>query len=503
MNRRLFLSTVATLAAITALPPSVSASSYDVVSLLDVARAGRLTPNAASQTPLSAPFADLDYNAFRGIRPIEGKAAMLPHGPKFAYDLLPPGLYFEDIVTVDQVTSDGVRQIPFNPGLFSFEPRYFDEVPEVSPGAGFTGFRLRYPINSPDRMDEVLVMQGASYFRAIGQAMAYGLSARAVAIGTGGSGPEEFPKFTHIRIHPANGDAVRVEALIDSPSLTGHLDMRLVPGADTAMEITTTLFPRVDISDIGIAPLTSMYLKGPMLAAVSDDFRPRVHDSDVLAIENGVGETLWRPIANPAAVETSAFEDNSPKRFGLYQTPRTYADFQDTEARYHDRPSAYVEPLKDWGRGSVMLVELPTGDEFLDNIVTFWRPEEPLRGGGEYRFSYRLTWTRDAPETGHLPHIMQSRSGREHDRPGHRRYVIDVALAERDLDVLISTSDGAEIHGVSSFVLPDGSGTRVTFLLAPGETNSAEMRMSLRASDGTPKSPVWLSRWTRARDGGV
>ncbi len=53
-----------------------------------------------------------------------------------------------------------------------------------------------------------------------------------------------------------------------------------------------------------------MYLKGPMLAAVSDDFRPRVHDSDMLAIENGAGELIWRPIANPRNVETSVFEDD-------------------------------------------------------------------------------------------------------------------------------------------------------------------------------------------------
>ena len=88
------------------------------------------------------------------------------------------------------------------------------------------------------------------------------------------------------------------------------------------MDIAVTILPRREIADIGIAPLTSMYLKGPMRAAVSDDFRPRVHDSDVLVIENGAGEQLWRPIANPARVETSAFVDDGPRGFGLWQTPR-------------------------------------------------------------------------------------------------------------------------------------------------------------------------------------
>ncbi|MFQ6550564.1 glucan biosynthesis protein [Aestuariibius sp. 2305UL40-4] len=501
MNRRCFLLGSTALLASATLPATVQAQSEP--SLLDLARAAQLRPYEPNTMPLAPPFADLGYDAFRGVRPLPGKAAMIPHGAKFAFDLLPPGLYFPDPIKFDQVTEGGIREIAFSPKLFSFDPRYFDDIPQTSHGAGFTGFRLRYPVNAPDRLDEVLVMQGASYFRAIGEAMVYGLSARTVAIGTGGGGPEEFPRFTHVRLHAAEGDAIRVEGMIDSPSLTGHLDLTLRPGAETEMDIVTTFFPRVEITDIGVAPLTSMYLKGPMLAAVSDDFRPRVHDSDVLVIENGAGEILWRPIANPRAVETSAFGDTSPRRFGLYQTARAYEDFQDTEARYHDRPSAFVEPLEPWGAGAVMLVELPTDDEFLDNTVAFWRPEAALQPGQEYRFAYRLTWTRDLPDMGVLPRILQNRSGQEHERPGHRRYVIDVASVLEDPTPLISSSEGGEILGASAFVLPDGQSTRITFLFAPHELDTAEIRMSLRSTNGTPQSPVWLHRWTRKRDGDV
>lgn len=472
-------------------------------SLLDSARALRERAYTPNTTPLRAPFADLSYDAYRGIRPRSGVSAMLPYGDAFAADLLPPGLYFPNPVTIDRVTPEGLQAITFRPDLFSFEPRYFDSVPESSPGAGFSGMRLRYGLNDPDRMDEVLVVQGASYFRAIGQAMVYGLSARAVAIGTGGSQPEEFPRFTHLRLHEPVDGAVRVEGLIDSPSLAGHIDMTLQPGANTIMQIAVTLFPRVEIDTIGVAPLTSMYLKGPLRASVSDDFRPRVHDSDVLFIENGAGEHLWRPITNPAGVETSAFVDDSPASFGLFQTARSFEDFEDTEARYHDRPSAVVRPSGDWGRGAVMLVEIPTGDEFLDNIVAFWRPETALEAGGEYSFAYQLTWTRDAPDTASLAPVLQSRSGQEHDRPGTRRFVVDFDTDVASILPEISTSDQAEISGVSAFLLPDDRGTRVTFLFTPGQLDAVDIRLSLRLDDGTPISPVWLHRWTRARDGGV
>ena len=42
-----------------------------------------------------------------------------------------------------------------------------------------------------------------------------------------------------------------------------------------------------------------MFLFAGMSRSRIDDFRPAVHDSDGLAIHNGVGERLWRPLSNP------------------------------------------------------------------------------------------------------------------------------------------------------------------------------------------------------------
>ncbi|WP_247081366.1 glucan biosynthesis protein [Marivita sp. S6314] len=499
-------SVLAMLTASTAVSPGwVHASAGAEESLLDTAKALAARPYVPPSRDLPPPFAGLDYNAYRGIRPKAGQAAMLPQGDGFAVDFLPPGLYFPDPVAIERTLAGTTQDLAFSPSLFTFEPRYFDDIPATSPAGGFSGFRLRHPLNTPDVMDEVAVFQGASYFRAIGRAMSYGLSARAVALGTGGPTPEEFPRFTRFRLHEGQGDRIRVEAVIDSPSLAGYADMTLIPGTGTVMDIAITLFPRVEISDIGIAPLTSMYLKGPMHAAVSDDFRPRVHDSDVLVIENGAGEQLWRPIGNPARVETSAFADHNPARFGLFQTARAYEDFEDTEAQYQNRPSASVAPMGDWGAGAVILVEIPTGTEFLDNIVAFWRPEAPLQAGGQYSYRYRLTWTKSDPQLSVPAKILQSRSGREHDRPGSRRFVVDVSTLPNGVtpDLSVSGTPAEAVFGLSHFALPDGRGSRVTFLFAPEEAEAAELRLVLRDTDGQPASPVWLHRWTRKRDGGV
>ena len=177
--------------------------------------------------------------------------------------------------------------------------------------------------------------------------------------------------------------------------------------------------------------------------------------------------------------------------------------FEDTEARYQDRPNAMVHPHGDWGAGAVVLVEIPTADEFMDNVVAFWRPDRPLVSGGEHRFAYTLRWTLSVPGQGGPGRILQSRAGREHHRPGSRRYVIDFDVDAADLRADVSSRPVGAITGTSLFALPDGNGTRLTFLLTPGPLDRVEVRAVLRHPTGRAVTPVWLHRWTRARDGGV
>ena len=191
---------------------------------------------------------------------------------------------------------------------------------------GFSGIRFRHPINRPGVWDEVAVFQGASYFRAVAHDTIYGLSARGLAIGTGGPDPEEFPIFTAFWVYePQPGDRVlHMSALLDSDSVAGAFDFSIEPGVETVMQIRSVLFPRREIATVGIAPLTSMYFFGPDRRAGVDDFRDAVHDSDGLRMINGSGERLWRPLRNPAKIETSAFTDENPRAFGLIQRARDF-----------------------------------------------------------------------------------------------------------------------------------------------------------------------------------
>ncbi|MEQ9125241.1 MAG: glucan biosynthesis protein, partial [Alphaproteobacteria bacterium] len=111
--------------------------------------------------------------------------------------------------------------------------------PDAGEGLAYSGFRLRFPLNSPDVMDEVAVFQGASYFRAIARSLIYGLSARGLAIRTADPKGEEFPQFTAFWIYEPAPAApnIRVQALLESPSVVGAFDFDIRPGDSTVMEI--------------------------------------------------------------------------------------------------------------------------------------------------------------------------------------------------------------------------------------------------------------------------
>ena len=459
---------------------------------------------------LLAPFDALTYDSYRGIRPRAGYAGDLPLGAHFRADLLPPGWLFPEPVYIALPGHD----TRFKPDFFTYDPNLVTAPP---PGAypadmGFSGLRLRTPLNHPDRWDEVLVLQGASYFRALARDTVYGLSARALSLGTGGPAPEEFPVTRAIRVFAAQ-EQVHFGCLIDSPRASAALIVTLTPGKVTRMDCALHLFAREELPDVGIAPLTSMFQHSALGPARIDDFRPKVHDSDALVIDNGAGERLWRPLANPAHLQMSAFVDDGPKGFGLIQSKSSFADFQDAEASYERRPSAWVAPRADWGRGAVMLLEIPTMDEFADNIVAFWRPEQPLARGA-HKFEYELSWHSSGPDAwGDRPYPLtpvRAGSGIEPNQRQGRLFVLDFSTgSDRALDGLpemsVTSGLGARIEGATIYPVANRPGLiRASFVLVPeAATPATELRVVLQDQSGAALAPVWLYRWTRRADGHV
>ena len=475
---------------------------FDFESVIERARTLAAEPYRDEQLEFTGPFAELDYDQYRDIRFRSGSPVWQDDGSPFEIDLLPPGFFFDRPVEINVLENGVARTVPYTNDWFDFGPLV--EPPDNPEALSFSGFRLRTPINRPDVLDEFVVFQGASYFRAVAREQLYGLSARALAIDTATEGGEEFPRFTHFWIETPTEESAGViaYALLDSPSISGAYRFEMTPGQETRMDVESVLFARRDVAVPGIAPLTSMFLFDNVNRERFDDYRDAVHDSDGLQIVNGHNERLWRSLGNPGTLQVSDFVDGNPVGFGLVQRKRGFADYEDAEARYEKRPSAWVQPLGDWGEGSVRLVEIPTDSEYDDNVVAFWKPAERFERGGEYRYAYRLVWTDYPPDDAPLMRVQEVRAGERVniDRAGTFEIVVDFSVPdERGTDAALEPrvqASAGEVANVSGRFLDGLDRYRMHFDYTPGETTLAEWRVQLVEEDGGVASETWLHRWT-------
>ncbi|MGQ0564121.1 MAG: glucan biosynthesis protein [Gemmobacter sp.] len=467
--------------------------------VVDAARRLAAAPHVPPP-PVSEGWRNLSYDQYQKIWFDTRHALYRGTGGAVQAEFFPAGLFFGAKIGVHAVTGGRAHPIRFERRVFDATDR-FPDLPDD--GTGFAGFRLLGELVQPGTFQEYAAFLGASYFRAIARDLAYGVSARGLALDTAGDVPEEFPLFRDFWIEAAAPGASQaiVHALLDSPSVAGAYRFAIAPGATTVMDIEARLFPRRDLHGAGIAPGTSMFLYNDLNRAGHDDFREAVHDSDGLLMRNGAGEVLWRPLTNPTSLETSAFADTSPRGFGLMQRARGGEADTDLVARYERRPSLWVEPRGDWGPGQVMLVEIPTDLETNDNIVAFWRPAAPLVAGQEHRFAYRLHWGTDAPGEGDVARVTATRGGARVFEPG-RIFTIDFAphpaLGQDPslIEARVSASAG-DLAAPLLQVNPATGGMRLDLTLRSAGAGPVELRAELWRA-GARISEVWLHRWRAA-----
>jgi periplasmic glucans biosynthesis protein len=473
----------------------------------NLARALAAQPFVDDKIEMPAGFDVSTYDQYRDIRFNSERSVWKGEAHGFSFDLFHSGFIFTRPVDIYIVEDGQQAKLDYDPGLFVFGPRV--KAPPDGADLHYAGFRVRYPINDPGVNDEFLVFQGASYFRAVGRGLLYGLSARGLAVNTGQPSGEEFPFFRSfwIKRPEANTGTIVIEALLDSPSVVGAYRFSVKPGEDTRMDVELTLFPRRDLAHVGIAPLTSMFLFSALDRRV-DDYRNAVHDSDGLMMLAGSGEWIWRPLANPETLQVSAFRDKNPQGFGLMQRTRRYDDFLDLESRYERRPSLWVEPIGDWGAGFVELFEIPTELETNDNIVAYWQPKDPLLEGGSYSYVYRLHWCGDWPKDPDPPVglVTFSGSGVDYDYasnppkydPNLRLYVIEFegGPTAGDFKAEVTASAGT-ISKVVVYPNEVKNTIRLSFAHDATGLDMAELRAMLRRGD-VAAGETWLFRWTRA-----
>lgn len=489
--------------------PKGEAFSFEA--LQDLMRAKAEQPDAPP-APLDTFLKDLTYDDYRNIyfRPPASRWAGT--GLPFQLQAFHPGWLFPDPVQVYEVVEGSAVPLQFSTDDFEYRNDLADRVPEHATLSGVAGLKVNAPLNTSSKYDELITFLGASYFRALGAGNSYGLSARGLSIDTWLNGPEEFPRFSAFWVQrPASGDeALHVYAAMDSASVTGAYHFTIAPGDDTVIEVDSVLFFRAPVKQLGIAPLTSMFYYAQHSDRHFDDFRPQVHDSEALQIIRNSGDVLVRPLNNPIRVSNAYFAENDMAQFGLIQRDRSYADYQDAGARYHDRPSVMIEPIGDWGPGKVRLVEIPADLEIDDNIVMFWVPDAAPQAGEERRYRYKMHWGALPPDaSGQLAYVHSTRtgvggpSGVPLTNPNLRKFVVDfeggiLGGLDPDADVSpIVTSSAGDVSGMVLHKIEDADNRWRLFFDVDGQDADLIELMAHVAGDGRKLSEVWLFQWVR------
>ncbi len=445
---------------------------------------------------------DLTYDQYRDIRFDTEQALWADENLPFRAMFFHPGYLFREPVTIHELT-DTHRQLVRLAEAYFIYGSLVQNRGELPSEGGFAGVRLHSPINQPHVFDELAVFQGASYWRALGKGQRYGISSRGVAVDTGAEGvTEEFPSFREFWLKkPEKDDTyITVFALLDGPSYTGAYSFTIQPGDDTVMNVKAVLFARKEVKRLGIAPMSSMFWFGENSRRRFDDFRPEVHDSDGLAIRMGSGERVWRPISNDSGnLEFSFFKMEKCEGFGLLQRDRRFSAYEDGEAAYDLRPSLWVEPTSDWGPGSVMLMEIPTGNELADNTVAMWVPEKTPQPGDRVEFNYKQHWTTREDPSHAGGHVVATRSG-THDWQAEQRTIIvefegknlvgpDGKLPEALVEASGDAAGKIKIQGIAVQPMPEDR-LRLAFQITPAgedaklsEIGPVELRAALKRGD--------------------
>lgn len=467
-----------------------------------IEKAKTLAANPYEPPPSIPPFlANLDYDEYQQIRFRPQDSLWRQSNSNFQVMLIAPGEYFRHPVRIHTVAADGVHAVAFDKSHFTWPDK--ELAAKVPSDLGYAGLKLTYPINQPGSQDQFLVFAGASYFRAVARGENFGLSARGIAIDTGLPGGEEFPDFTDfwlVRPRP-DAHALRLYALLNGPSLTGAYRFVVFPGAPTRIEVRAVLFLRKPVKLLGFAPLTSMFFYGSNTPRPAGQWRPAVHDSQGLLIHSGTGEWLWRPLINPLSLQMDYFEANSPQGFGLLQRTVNFRAYQDLEARYDRRPSAWVEPRQDWGAGHVVLVEIPTDSETNDNVVAFWSPDAKTSAGGHYDLQYTLTF--GSPRIPDEP-MAQAKStfvGRGTAPAGSSgpvyRVVVDFGGGPLDrlpanapISAVVTGLEGTQVLSQTTQWVKPLNQWRLSLLAAPAPNGALKLRAFLKSGENT-LSETW------------
>jgi periplasmic glucans biosynthesis protein len=477
----------------------LEAAPFDFSQVREQARSLSQQPFQERSNRVPAALIDLNYVQYQSIQFRHEFGLWAREGLPFEVEFFLPGSTHKETMVIHEVTAQGVRRIPFSAELFNFGTNRIDLPRDLD----YAGFKVVHPAQ---HFGEVASFLGASYFRMAGKGETFGASARGLALNTTDLGHEEFPFFHEfwLRKPGVQDSSLVLWALLDSASATGAFEFTITPGQETVAETKASFFVRRQVGQFGVAPLTSMFLYDQNSHPPFGDFRPEVHDSDGLLLENGQGQVFWRPLDSTKMARFNAYHDVNPKGFGLMQRGRSFEQYQDLVARFELRPSVWVRPLGNWGEGAVQLLQLPTNIEYTDNIVAFWAPAQPPKMGEELNFTYRVHWLTNQVGAPSLGYVRATRIGTvapadKAKRP-NLRFVIDfdgeamqALSAKEQVDAEVHYGAGTRL--VADTVVKDPVNGRWRLVVEITGPDKAVDLQALLKRRNQPITETWMYTW--------
>jgi glucans biosynthesis protein len=174
----------------------------------------------------------------------------------------------------------------------------------------------------------------------------YGLSARAIAVGTALPGPEEFPAFTDFWIEANGEDRLVIHAWSMALAVRGLHDRHHARRKGNGAGCGGHAVPAARHPRLGLAPITSMFdlMKA---SAPTGDWRPKCMTA-----------TGWRssgrrahlaPAGQSAGAARHMLRADGLKGFGMIQRDQAFDHYQDDQS-YYDRALALGRTAR-LGRG--------------------------------------------------------------------------------------------------------------------------------------------------------
>lgn len=494
----------AAFAAANALPPAFAqdqppeGAPFSGASLADMARVLSAKPFSAPNTDLPGPLSNLNFEGYAAIRAKPEGLIWNDESSAFVIEPLHRGFIYNTPMQINLVEDGVARRLNYDASKFVFGGV---NLPSPPAKLDFSGFRVLRR-NDRGELQELAVFQGASFFRSLAPGQTFGVTARGLSIRIGDGRGEEFPLFRAVWIEKASrsSNALTINALLDSDSLAGAYRFTLHPGDATIIDVECSLFPRAALENYGLATMSATCLFNPLDRRGDDDVRDAAEELTGLQMLTGAGEWVWRPATNRNNLQISEFVDSNPKGFGFLQRNRDFDDFYDLTQHWERRPSLWVEPIGDWGPGSVELVEIPSDNENAQNMIAFWRSKVPLLKGQQADFAYRQFWCWSPPAKPQVAAVSGSRGG--HGAAAkQRRFLVEFrgdalgdAARVADLKANLTIFPG-KIAALRTYPAPERKACYVQFDIDLAGETACEMRLTLEAQ-GAPLSETWLYRWT-------